>query len=69
MEIARDSMFRKPKMLQGRAKEEADKLGCQPDDLVLLTVIYKEGELPDYAVEKVEGDAVGWLKKRAGIPN
>jgi len=43
-------------MLQGIAKEEAEKLGLNPDDLVIVT---------DDGIEKIEGDPVSYLLRRA----
>ena len=64
---AEDCCFRKVKVLRGRAKEAADKQGLGPEDLVVLTTKIKKGEPPEYMVEKVEGDAVSFLLKRAVV--
>jgi len=53
----------KVKVLHGRAKEEAEKLGLNPNDLVILTT--SVNSLPEYRVEKIEGDPVSFLLKRA----
>ena len=52
------------KVLQGRAKEEAVKQDLKPDDLVILKT--SVNSLPEYSVEKIEGDPVSYLLKRAG---
>ena len=48
--------IRKVKVLQGKAKEEADKQKLAPDDLVIVT---------DNHVEKIDGDPVSFLLKRS----
>jgi hypothetical protein len=59
-----EKTFRKVKVLQGRARAEADKQGLTPDDLVLLTTTYTDG-LPTYKVEKVYGDPITYILRRA----
>lgn len=56
--------IRKVKVLRGRAKEEAEKKGLKPDDLVIVTTNIVN-TLPEYHVEKIEGDPVSFLLKRA----
>jgi len=63
MRMALDIRIRKVKMLQGRAKMEAEKQGLTPNDLVIVTT--SVNSLPEYHVEKVEGDPVSYLLKRA----
>jgi hypothetical protein len=58
-----DMRIRKVKVLQGRAHEEAMKKGLAPNDLVILTTCVNS--LPEYGVEKIEGDPVSFLLKRA----
>jgi len=58
-----DIRIRKVKVLKGRAKEEAEKNKLSPDDLVILTT--SVNSLPEYHVEKIEGDPVSYLLKRA----
>lgn len=60
-----DYTIRKVKVLQGRAKEEAEKQGLSPEDLVIVTTTIEEGSLPEYRLEKVEGDPVSFLLKHA----
>ena len=48
--------IRKVKVLQGRAKSNAKKMGLSPNDLVIVT--------PEY-IEKIVGDPVSYLLKRA----
>jgi len=59
-----DARIRKVKVLQGRAKLEAEKQGLSPDDLVIVTTRINIGSLPDYSVEKIEGDPTSYLLKR-----
>lgn len=54
--MALDIRIRLVKVLQGKAKTEARKLGLSPDDLVIVT--------PKY-IEKIDGDPVSYLLKRA----
>jgi hypothetical protein len=58
-----DMRIRKVKVLQGRAKDEAIKMGLAPDDLVVLTT--SVNSLPEYHIEKIEGDPVSYLLKLA----
>lgn len=61
--MALDIRIRKVKMLQGRAKVEAEKQGLAPSDLVIVTT--SVNSLPEYRIEKVVGDPVSYLLKRA----
>ncbi len=54
-----ETVIRKVKVLKGRAKDEAVKQGLDPDDLVIVTVTLNP--LPEYHLEKVEGDPVSYL--------
>ncbi len=60
-----DIRIRKVKVLQGRAKDEAEKNGLATDDLVIVTT--SVNSLPEYHVEKIEGDPVSFLLKRAKV--
>lgn len=62
-QMSEDIGIRKVKFLQGRAKDEADKQSLQLDDLVLLTT--SVNSLPEYHMEKIIGDPVSYLLKRA----
>lgn len=62
--MAADIRIRKVKVLQGRARAEADRLELKSEDLVIVRTTV--GSLPNYEVEKVEGDPVSFLLKRAG---
>jgi len=62
-----DVRIRKVKCLRGRAKEEAKKQGLSPDDLVIITTKIEAGSLPDYIIEKVEGDPTSYLLNREGL--
>lgn len=60
-----DIRIRKVKVLQGNAKKEAEKQGLSPNDLVILTT--SANPLPEYHIEKVEGDPISYLLKRANF--
>jgi len=60
-----DTRIRKVKVLQGRAKAEADKQKLAPNDLVIVTTSVKIKDLPEYHIEKIDGDAVSFLLKQA----
>ena len=60
--MALDVRIRKVKVLQGRAKEEAEKQGLNPNDLVIVKT--SVDSLPEYHIEKVNGDPVSFLLKR-----
>ena len=61
--MALNIRIRKVKVLQGRAKIEAEKQNLKIDDLVIVTT--SVNSLPEYHVEKIEGDPVSYLLKRA----
>lgn len=61
-----DVRIRKVKVLQGGLRAQADKKGLTPDDLVLVKTTIKPHQLPIYEIEKVGGDPVSFLLKRAG---
>jgi len=61
--MALDIRIRKVKVLQGRAKIEAEKQNLNPDDLVIVTT--SVNSLPEYHIEKIDGDPVSYLLKRA----
>lgn len=58
-----DIRIRKVKVLQGRAKEVAEKSELKPDDLVIVTT--RVNSLPEYQIEKIDGDPVSFLLKRS----
>jgi radical SAM superfamily enzyme YgiQ (UPF0313 family) len=59
--------IRKVKVLKGKAKNEAEKMGLSPNDLVIVTTIINPlNPLPEYRIEKIEEDPVSYLLKRAG---
>jgi hypothetical protein len=58
-----DIRIRAVKVLQGRAKAEAEKQGLNPEDLVIVKTTVNSG-LPTYDIEKIEGDPVSYLLKR-----
>jgi hypothetical protein len=62
-EMSEDIRIRKVKVLQGRAKDKADKKGLNPDDLVIVKT--SVNSLPEYEIEKIDGDPVSFLLKRA----
>jgi hypothetical protein len=49
---------RKVKVLEGTAKEEAENLKLNPEDLVLVK--------DSHIIDKIDGDPVSFLLKRAG---
>jgi len=63
-EMSADIRIRAVKVLHGRAKEEAMKQGLKSDDIVIVKTTVNS--LPEYSVEKIEGDPVSYLLKRAG---
>ncbi len=60
--MSQEYSIRKVKVLQGRAKDEADRQGLDPDDLVIVTT--SVNSLPEYHIEKIEGDPVSYLLKQ-----
>ena len=60
--MSQEYSIRKVKVLQGRAKDEAEKQGLSPDDLVIVTT--SVNSLPEYHIEKIEGDPVSYLLKQ-----
>lgn len=58
-----DIRIRKVKMLQGRAKVEAEKQHLDSNDLVIVTTSINS--LPEYHIEKIDGDPVSYLLKRS----
>ena len=62
--MSADIRIRKVKTLKGRAKEEAERMGLKPNDLVIVTTKLVNS-LPEYHIEKVDGDPVSYLLKRA----
>ncbi len=63
IDMPTDISIRKVKVLQGRAREEATKMGLEANDLVLLTTSINS--LPEYSIEKIDGDPVSFLLNRA----
>ena len=61
--MSTDMRIRKVKVLQGGARKEAEKKGLKPDDLVIVTT--SVGSVPEYHIEKIDGDPVSYLLKRA----
>jgi hypothetical protein len=57
-----DIRIRKAKILQGKAREAADAVGAQGDDLVILKTSSYHSQ-PEYEAEKIEGDPVVFLMK------
>jgi len=62
-EMSEDIRIRKVKVLQGRAKDKAEKKRLNPDDLVIVKT--SVDSLPEYEIEKIDGDPVSFLLKRA----
>ena len=59
-----DVSIRKVKVLRGRARDEAERQNLEPEDLVIVTTEVSKGSLPEYRLEKVEGDPVSFLLRR-----
>lgn len=62
--VEADIRIRQANVLHGRAKDEAVKQGLKPDDLVVVTTTIVNS-FPEYHVEKIVGDPVSFLLKRA----
>ncbi len=56
-----DVRFKKVKSLNGRAKDKALSLKLGDEDLVVVRT--KIGSLPEYEIQKVEGDPIEFLFK------
>lgn len=63
VDMSVDMRIRKVSVLQGRAKDEAVKIGLSPNDLIILTT--SVNSLPEYHIEKIEGNPISYLLKRA----
>lgn len=63
VDMSVDMRIRKVSVLQGRAKDEAVRMGLSPDDLIILTT--SVNSLPEYHIEKIEGNPISYLLKRA----
>lgn len=63
--MSADLRIRKVKVLQGRAKDEAERQRLTPNDLVVVTTTVNS--LPEYHIEKIDGDPVSYLLKRAKV--
>jgi hypothetical protein len=57
-------IVRKVSVLQGRAREAAEKLYLLPDDLVLVKTTITKGAPPEYSVEKIVGNPIKFLLSR-----
>ena len=57
-------LFRKVKVLGGRAKAQAKEKGYKDDDLVLVLVKIVPKSLSSYEILKVEGDPIEFLFNR-----
>lgn len=57
-----DTVIRKVKVLQGRARDEANRQRLGDEDLVLVTTSINS--LPTYKIEKIEGDPISFLTKK-----
>lgn len=58
-----DVRIRKVRILKGKAREEATKLGLGDDDLVILRASEYHSP-PDFTVEKITGDPVSYLMRK-----
>lgn len=59
-----DVSIRKVKFLQGRLREQANRQELSPNDLVVVTT--RIGSLPEFELEKIEGDPLTYLLKLVG---
>jgi hypothetical protein len=57
-------MIRKVKVLQGTAREEAEKMGLKEDDMILLKTTILRNSLPKYHLEKIEGDPLKYIQNK-----
>ena len=57
-------MIKKVRVLDDRAKEIAKQKGLKEDDLVIVRIHIKQGSLPVYELEKVEGSPITYLQQK-----
>lgn len=62
MELERDFAIREVSVLKGRAKEKAEEQNLEDDDLVIVKT--SVNSLPEYELEKIEGEPVKYLLDR-----
>lgn len=60
--FADDLVIRKVKTLQGRARDKAKEQELEDEDLVILRT--SVNSLPEYEIEKIEGDPLSYLQKK-----
>lgn len=58
-----DPMIRKVKALNGRARAEAERMKLSQNDLVIVRTT--TNSLPQYSLEKIDGDPITYLQNRA----
>ena len=56
-----DVRIRKVRVLGDRARETANKMGLNENDLVIVTTYIEKGKLPKYELEKIEGSPITYL--------
>ena len=59
-----DVRIKKVKVLGDRARETANKMGLKENDLVIVSTYIKEGCLPIYELEKIEGSPITYLQNK-----
>lgn len=64
--MALDIIIKRVKVLQDRARIEAEKQNLAPDDLVIVTTI-SINSFPEFYIEKIIGDPVLYLLARAKV--
>jgi hypothetical protein len=62
-DIYSDIRIKKVRILNGKAREAAEKIGAKEDDLVILRAS-EYHSAPVYTAEKIEGDPVSYLMKK-----
>jgi len=54
---------RKVSVLGDRLRKQADEMGLEENDLVIVRTTIKPGTLPKYDLEKIEGSPIQYLQK------
>ncbi len=64
MNASIDVRIKKVKMLNDRAREEANKQGLDENDLVIIRTTISSGSLPEYKIEKIIGSPSMYLQNK-----
>jgi len=62
MDISTDIYIRKVKVLGDRIRKQADEMGLDEDDLVIVRTKINDG-LPEYDLEKITGNPIEYLQR------